>query len=135
MDTNEKEIALVVLAMVNKKREEIKTLTSEIIELKNNSNNIDRIKQNINNIVNAAASVSSPKNDYLENLQSNALATFKLFRAFQNPLSPIAVAGLENFCIIANSWNPINYDFTKKGLKIVFKNINISGINVNELKK
>ena len=134
MDTNEKEIALVLLDMVSKKREEIKTLTSEIMELENDPKNIERIKQKVYHVVNEVASLSKPKNDFLEILHSSAESVFTLFRLFPNPLSTIAVAGLERFCILANTWNPIEFDFNKKGLKIEFRNVNISGININELK-
>ena len=32
---------------------------------------------------------------------------------------------LEDFCTDANAWNPIEFNFTKKGWKIEFKNLNI----------
>jgi hypothetical protein len=134
MENADKEkFAVTLLKMINEKREEIKALTSEIMELENDPKNVVKIKQNIQCIVNAVASVSNSKSKYIEALQSSALAVLNLIRLSKNlgnPLRPIVVAGLENFCVLANSWNPIEYDFSKKGLKLDLKNVNI-GVNIN----
>lgn len=138
----QEKLALALLDMINQKREEIKTLTSEIMELESDPKNVVRIKQNIQSILNAVASFSSDSND-LRIVQVKAELVFQLIRLFTHDGHIIipqswhrsVVHELEGFCIYANSWNPIKSDFAK-GSKIIInfpKTLNIASI-VNYLK-
>jgi hypothetical protein len=63
---------------------------------------------------------------------------FDVLRPFSNADDPdevepdsfglVITHQIEDFCNYANSWNPIKYDFTEKGSKIEFKNLNIGSI-------
>ena len=136
-------LALALLDMINQKREEIKTLTSEIMELESDPKNVVRIKQNVQSILNAVASFSSDSND-LEIVRLDAELVFKVIRLSSDEDdhtidSPswhgLVVHELEDFCVNANSWNPIKSDFGK-GSKITInfpETLNIASI-VNYLK-
>lgn len=133
-EAEKEKFMLALLELVNKKRDEIKTLTCEIMELENDPKNIVKIKQNIQCIVNDVASLSQPKSGYLEVIQSNASSIFGIIRLTidkNNILRPFVISHIEEFCILANSWNPIEFDFSKKGVRIDLKNVNI-GLNLNK---
>jgi hypothetical protein len=139
----QEKLALALLDMVNKKRDEIKTLTSEIMELESDPKNIVRIKQKVQSILNAVASFSSDSNGLMI-VKLNAELVFKAIRLSTDeddqtvhPCSwhGFVVHELEDFCLSANSWNPIKSDFAK-GSKITInfpKTLNIASI-VNYLK-
>jgi hypothetical protein len=138
-DPQKEKFAIALLEMIDKKREEIKTLTSQIIEWENDPKNVVKIKQNIQSILNAVASISNKDNNDLEIVKLMADVILNDMRGCRednyeiNPRSWDALIppNLEDFCIHANCWNPIRFDFNKKGLKIDFKNINF-GININK---
>jgi hypothetical protein len=143
METADKEkFAIALLDMINKKREEVKTLTSEIIALENDPKNVVKIKQNIQSIINAVASCSNSDSNDLEIIKLDANIIFKLIRMSKDnyddhTIKPrswqvLVTHRLEDFCIYANAWNPIKYDFNKKGWRIDFKNLNLSIININK---
>lgn len=141
MEKAEKEIfAIELLRIIDKKREQIKALTSEIMELENDPKNVVRIKKDVQSVLNAVASCSNPRSNYLEILRLEAKIIFDLIRFSTNRDNTFDSRGwhltivhrLEDFCISANTWNPIEFDFNKKGLKIDFKNLNILGININK---
>lgn len=135
MGTADKEkFAITLLEMISKKREEIKSLTSEIMELENDPKNVVKIKQNVQSILNAVASCSNSKSNDLKLVTLCAELVFLNMRMCEENRDcwdVLVVHELEDFCINANAWNPIEFDFSKKGLKIDLKNINI-GYNVNK---
>jgi hypothetical protein len=138
-DPQKERFALALLEMINKKREEIKTLTSQIIEWENDPKNVVKIKQNIQSILNAVASISNENSNYLGRVMLIANSVLRAMRMCMDDdyeVKPSSWKGLiperlERFCTLANFWNPIDFDFNKKGLKIDFKNINL-GININK---
>jgi len=142
METTEKEkFAIALLDMINKKREEVKKLTSDIIALENDPKNVVKIKQYIQSIINAVASCSNSDSNDLEIIKLDANIIFRLIRMSKDSyddqtIKPrswhvLVTHRLEDFCIMANAWNPIKFDFSKKGLKIDLKNVNI-GINITK---
>lgn len=144
MDTdNNVKFALALMELVNKKKEEIKTLTSEIIELENDPKNIVKIKQDVQSILNAVASCSNSNSNDLEIVEGRADLVFYVMRMLTESDGTISSSSwhgrlishqLEDFCTRANAWNPIKFDFTKKGLKVVLpkiKNLNL-GIITNK---
>jgi hypothetical protein len=56
---DEETFTITLLKMINEKREEIKKLTSEIMELEHDPKNVVKIKQNVQSILNAVASYSN----------------------------------------------------------------------------
>lgn len=126
--------------MINRQREEIRKLTSEIIELENDSKNAIKIKQNVQSVLNAVASFSGSDRNDLELLKIKADLIFtkiRLSTEIANHTTKPKRWGifithpLEDFCICANSWNPIQFDFSKRGFKIDLKNVNF-GVNINK---
>ncbi|MCW4046113.1 MAG: hypothetical protein NWE99_00915 [Candidatus Bathyarchaeota archaeon] len=137
METDDNvKFALAVLDLVSKKKEEIKTLTSEIIELESEHKNIVKIKQNVLSILNAVATCSNSRSCDLQLVKLSAediFHTIRMFRGDNDNLWGILLAhSLEDFCTYANAWNPIKFDFHKKGWKIEFKNLNIGAFICNE---
>lgn len=144
MEITEKErLALALLDLINKKREEIKTLTFEIIELEVDINNVVKIKQNIQHILNAVASSPDPRSHIIKLLAEDIFGNIRDSTGennviYSNYWFPMIVTKLENLCIEANSWNPIEFNFNKKGSNINItvnfpKTLNIASI-VNYLK-
>jgi hypothetical protein len=140
METTDKEkFAITLLEMINKKREEIKSLTSKIIELEEDPKNVVKIKQNVQSILNAVASYSNSKSNDLKIVTLSAELVFRMMKVCEDRNHIIdrswwhglVINELEDFCISANAWNPIEFDFSKKGLKLDIKNVNI-GININK---
>lgn len=142
MEITEKErFALALLEMISKKREEIKTLTSDITELENDlsPNNIMKIKQDIQGIVNAIASFTSGSDGlflHSSEFEANRLLTkLNEYQDDKNKVNSIFKKdkhlrfSLDQFCTMVNTWNPMEFDFSKKGLKIDLKNVNI-GVNI-----
>jgi hypothetical protein len=138
----QEKLALALLDMINHKREEIKNLTSEIMELESDPKNVKRIKQNLQRIINAVASFSSDSDD-LRLIQAKAEFIFLRIHSFTHDGDIIIpktwhemiVHELDGFCIYANSWSPIKSDFAKSS-KIVInfpKTLNIASI-VNYLR-
>jgi hypothetical protein len=81
METNDNvKFALAVLDIVNKKKEEIKVLTSQIIELEGDPKNIVKIKQNVQSILNAVAFCSNSNNNDLELVKLSAKTVFDEMR-------------------------------------------------------
>jgi hypothetical protein len=134
----EEKLALALINMIDQKREKIKRLTCEIIELENDPKNVVKIKQDVQSVLNAVASFSSDS----EFLAIIALDTKMISTEIQMETSKdtqtinaagwhaLVVPELENFCIYANSWNPIKSDFGK-GAKIIInfpKTLNIASI-------
>ena len=143
METNSSsKFALAVLEMVNKKKEEIKTLTSEIIALEDDPKNLVKIKQNVQSVLNAVACCSNSTSNDLELVKLSADIVFNVLRMCASDENHTAIKReawgvlithqLEDFCIFANAWNPVKFDFGKKGWKIEFKNLNIGGIIGNK---
>jgi hypothetical protein len=142
MEKAEKEkLALALLNMINQKREEIKNLASEIIELESNPQNVVRIKQNILRVINAVNSFS-PEDFVSYSVKVKADLIFGLFQLDDNNESALPhdwhddiVPNLEEFCLRANSWNPLEIDLSKSPRIIINlpKNLNILSI-VNYLK-
>ena len=140
---DKQEFVLAVIDKVDEKRKEVNTLTCEILELENdlNQKNISKIKQNITKIINAIESFSSPSAihflRYLEFMAKNIFTDLsdnindKHSVISQTRWNKIRISWLERFCIDANAWNPIEFDLSKKSLKIEFKNLNLSIININ----
>jgi len=139
----QEKLALALFEMISKKREEIKMLTSEIMELENNPKNVVRIKQNVQRILNAVASFSSDSND-LEIVKLSAELVFLKIQMSTDEndrhVDPqywhgLIVHELEDFCVNANSWNPVKSDFAKSSKIIINfpKTLNIASI-VNYLK-
>lgn len=136
MATNDNaKFAMALLDIVNKKKEEIKKLTTEIIELESDSKNIVKIKQNVQSVLNAVAFCSNSKSNDLKQVKLSAEWVFDVIRMFPNKgdysltkpnsIGVLISHQLEDFCTYANSWNPIEFDFSKKGWKIEFRNLNI----------
>jgi len=127
--------AVSLLEMVNKKKEEIGKLTNEIIEWEDDPKNIKKIKQSVLSILNAVTFCTDSKSYDLHLVTLSADMVFDVLRPFSNPDDPdevepdsfglVITHQIEDFCNYANSWNPIKYDFTEKGWKIEFKNLNI----------
>jgi hypothetical protein len=142
METNDNvKFALAVLDIVNKKKEEIKVLTSQIIELEGDPKNIVKIKQNVQSILNAVAFCSNSNNNDLELVKLSAKTVFDEMRMCSGRNDQLVMPRswgvlithrLEEFCTYANAWNPIEFDFKKKSWKIEFKNLNIGGIIQNK---
>jgi hypothetical protein len=140
-------LAIALLRMVNEKREEIKTLTSEIMELESTVKNVVKIKQNIQKIINAVASFSSENSNDLVNVKLGADLVLTEIHFSTNTAEDDGddhiinsrwhgiVHELDRFCISANSWNPIKSDFAKRSKIIINfpKTLNIASI-VNYLK-
>jgi hypothetical protein len=59
----QEKLFLVLLNMINQKKDEVKTLTCEIMELKNDQKNAPKIEQDIQKILNAVTFFQSETND------------------------------------------------------------------------
>ncbi len=139
---NTEDFALAVLELVTKKKEEINALTSEIIALEDNPRNIVKIRQNVQKILNAVACCSDSDSNDLELVKLSADMVFRVLRMCASDenhttVKPeawgvIIIHELEDFCTFANSWNPVKYDFNKKGWKIEFKNLNLAAVVNNK---
>jgi hypothetical protein len=134
MATNDNaKFAIALLDIVNRKKEEIKKLTTEIIELESDSKNITKIKQNVQSVLNAVSLCSNSKSNDLRLVKLSAEWIFDTIRMFPgdysstkpNSIGVLISHLLEDFCTNANAWNPIEFDFNKKGWKVEFKNLNI----------
>jgi hypothetical protein len=139
---DKEEFVLALIDKVNEEKNKINTLTSEIFELENDLNpkNITKIKQNVSKIINAMSSFSSSyaRLGYCEFIARMILTDIgERINDKNSIVSPTywnehIIFWLEKLCIAANTWNPIKFDFSKKGLKIEFKNLNFSIFNINE---
>ena len=136
----EERFYLELLKVLNKKREEVNVLTREIMALENNPSpqNITQIRQNITNIINALACCQNSKNNILKRTKGKADLILHQMRTGEQDSQAMdtdmwrdcIVRDLDEFCILANGWNPIEFDFNNKKLRIVFKNINVGLINL-----
>lgn len=132
MSASENErLALAVLEMVKEKKAEIKILTCELMALADNPENSVKIKQNIQAIVNAVSSVSNSSSTGISSNAKAVLTLMRLSEDHENHFQSTVRRGIEDFCVVANSWNPIDYDFSKKGIKINLKNLSF-GVNINK---
>lgn len=140
----QEKLALALLDMINQKREEIKTLASEIMALKGDPKNVGRIRRNVLNILEAVAFFSSARASNV--LGDIRLSAFSMDSSVCNDLGSLRLRAelaldaiqeradaddytvdpsswwhevvgdlLERFCVSANSWNPIT---SAKGSKI-----------------
>lgn len=130
----QEKLALALFDRIDQKREDIKRLTSEIMELENDPKNVVRIKQDVQSVLNAVASFSSDS-DGLELVKSSAKLVFIAIqmetREDDHTIDASRWYGLvkelEDFCIEANSWNPIKFNFDKSSkITINFQNINFA---------
>ena len=114
--------------MLVDKKEEIRNLSAEIMEIMNEPGQITNIKSKITDILSILSTIGSyaKSKDY-----DSSLFTLMAENIFQ--LMPVSqphakiraylIKRIERFCIYANS---IQFDFTKKGLKINLPKIDIS---------
>ena len=101
--------------MINRKKEEIFEITSEILKIYEPGTNSIEIKNKLNQILSLLSTIAGyakPDRDL------NAFTKFVIHLSMNLDLSGYDTGGsLQAFCTIVNS---IKFDLTKKGLKITF---------------
>jgi hypothetical protein len=106
------------------KKEEIKHLTEELLDLGTNpEKNELEIKKKVTGIlslISTIASYSKSKNYDLDGITTMADMTYRMLGTKSHSIAKLM---LESFC---NTVNSIRFDFTKKGLKINIPKIDIS---------
>jgi len=123
MELTEKERLMLV-----RKKEEIQKLTAEILDIKNDPKRAIEIKKKITNVLSILSTLGSyatPK----ENLNLYLLMAKIIFHHMSFADSSAdsweewTSEEIEEFCMYANT---VQFDFTKKGLKIILPKIDIS---------
>ena len=147
--TDGEKLAIVLFRMVEENKKEIKNLTYQITEFKNDLNpeNSLKIEQCIMGIISSMASFCPSSEEYnlhyfeltgkiiLADLRRNLKKKNQILSEFS---IDALVHKLVNFCVEANAWHPIDYDFNMKGSNLNItvnfpKTLNIASM-VNYLK-
>jgi len=116
--------------MLIKKKEEICGLTLRNLDIARDSQKELEIKKNFTTILSLLSQVASYSNSKNVNLDKFTDAMNILFLTMsKEKLDNIWVSASIYVQILCNYANSVRFDFTKKGLKIIFpKNINIGSI-------
>ena len=124
MELTEKERLLLV-----EKKKQIQKLTAEILEIMEDQKQAKRIKKKITNILSILSVIGSYVKSKDYNLRLFSLMAEEIFEELNNQLLKedlfvhFTVKKIEEFCIYVNS---IQFDFTRKDLKIIFPKIDLS---------
>ena len=81
---NNSKFAIALLDMINKKKEEIRALTNEILQLEDDPKNIKKIRQNVLSILNAVTFCSDSKSNNLDLVKLKAGLVLDVLRMVFN---------------------------------------------------
>jgi len=121
MELTEKERLMLV-----EKKEEIRKLTTEILDIMDDPKKQSEVKKKITSILSLLSTIASYSNSKNYNLDAftqmaNVIFTFGIGR--HGELRPLTVFEIETFCNYVNS---IQFEFTRKDFKIRIPKIDIS---------
>jgi len=121
MELTEKERLMLV-----GKKEEIRKLTTEILNMMDDPKKQSEIKKKMTSILSLLSTIASYSESKNYNLDAftqmaNVIFTFGLEK--YEELRPLTVFEIETFCNYVNS---VQFDFTKRGLKIRIPKIDVS---------
>jgi hypothetical protein len=106
------------------KKEDMRKLTTEILDLMNKPKKQLELKKKITSVLSLMSTIASYSDSKNYNLQVFTDVANMVFACMNyEELNPIFEYNLEEFCNYANS---ITFDFTKKGFKINIPKIDIS---------
>jgi hypothetical protein len=138
MAGSDSQIIIEILRTIDKKREEIKTLTSKILELKEDIDNKVEITQLMNKILSNVYSAYTPNSDLTRlqclNIIQGIESLSRQEKRFEvHNWNHSIVPQIVRFCMEASEWNPIDLDLVAKGSKTIIninlpKNINLGNI-------
>lgn len=138
MVTSDNEVIMSILKMVDQKREENKTLTCKIMELKDDVNSkveiTQLVQQVLSNVFFCCTEDSKEVRETSTRIFQNIDKLLKDEKRFQLSHWELAVVPeLTRFCVEANEWNPIDIEAMAKSSKIIVnvnfpKNINLGNI-------